>query len=114
MFDAPIPRLAPLADYTASASTDSLDAKARSYLHANCAICHLPGGSYSSIDLRFGTPLSKMNICNVDPNKGDQGVTGAKRLFPGSASKVGALAAHGGARRYGRWPNAATRHFRPR
>jgi hypothetical protein len=87
LFDAPIPRLAPLADYTASTSTDSLDTKARSYLHANCAICHLPGGSYSSIDLRFGTPLSMMNICNVDPNKGDQGVTGAKRLFPGSPQK---------------------------
>ena len=87
MFDAPIPRLAPLADYTATTSTDSLDTKARSYLHANCAICHLPGGSYSSIDLRFGTPLSMMNICNVDPNKGDQGVTGAKRLFPGSPQK---------------------------
>ncbi len=87
MFDAPIPRLAPLADTTATSSTASVEARARSYLHANCAICHLPGGSYSSIDLRFGTPLAMMNICNVDPNKGDQGVTGAKRLFPGSPQK---------------------------
>ena len=29
----------------------------------------------------------EMNICNVDPDKGDQGVTGAKRLFPGSPQK---------------------------
>jgi uncharacterized repeat protein (TIGR03806 family) len=87
MFDAPIPRLAPLPDYTATASNDSLEMRARSYIHSNCAVCHLPGGSYSSIDLQFGTPLSMMNICNVDPNKGDQGVTGAKRLFPGSPQK---------------------------
>jgi hypothetical protein len=87
MFDAPIPRLAPLADYTSTTATDSLDAKARSYLHANCAICHLPGGSYDSIDFRFGTPLSMMNVCNVTPDKGDVGVTGSKRFFPGSPQK---------------------------
>ncbi|MES1206734.1 MAG: hypothetical protein ABUS79_12430, partial [Pseudomonadota bacterium] len=87
MFDAPVPRLAPLPDTALSASTDTVEARARSYLHGNCAICHLPGGSYSAIDLRFGTPLAMMNVCNIAPNKGDQGVTGAKRLLPGSPQK---------------------------
>ncbi|MES1164565.1 MAG: hypothetical protein ABUR63_02305 [Verrucomicrobiota bacterium] len=87
MVAAPIPRLAPLPDTTLTASTDSVEARARSYLHGNCAICHLPGGSYSSIDMRFGTPLAMMNICNVAPNKGDLGVTGSKRLTPGAPQK---------------------------
>jgi uncharacterized repeat protein (TIGR03806 family) len=87
MFDEPIPRLAPLADYTATTSTASLTTKAESYLHANCAICHLPGGTYDSIDFRYGTPLAMMNVCNVAPDKGDEGVTGAKRFYPGSPQK---------------------------
>jgi uncharacterized repeat protein (TIGR03806 family) len=87
MFDEPIPPLAPLADYTATTSTASLATKAESYLHANCAICHLPGGSYNSIDFRYGTTLANMDVCNVAPDKGDVGVTGAKRLYPGSPQK---------------------------
>ena len=87
MLDERIPRLAPLADYTATTSTASLDTKARSYLHANCAICHLPGGSYDSIDFRYGTSLAMMDVCNVAPDKGDVGVTGAKRFYPGSPQK---------------------------
>ena len=87
MFDERIPPLAPLADYTATTSTASLATKAESYLHANCAICHLPGGTYDSIDFRYGTSLAMMNVCNVAPDKGDEGVTGAKRFYPGSPQK---------------------------
>jgi len=83
MFDAPVVRQAPLTDYTRDTSPEDLDARARSYLHANCAICHRPDGNYSAIDLRIGVALDKMSVCNIDPNKGDLGVTGAKRLVPG-------------------------------
>ncbi|HVZ87015.1 MAG TPA: hypothetical protein VHG72_08595 [Polyangia bacterium] len=87
MFDEPIPPLAPLADYTATTSTASLATKAESYLHANCAICHLPGGTFDSIDFRYGTSLAMMNVCNVAPEKGNEGVTGAERFYPGSPQK---------------------------
>ena len=52
-----------------------------------CAICHRPDGPYSAIDLRFGVSLTDMNVCNIDPNKGDQGVTGSKRVFPAMPDK---------------------------
>jgi uncharacterized repeat protein (TIGR03806 family) len=88
VFDAPVVRTSPLVDPRAPANSGAMpDARARSYLHANCAICHRPEGNYSSIDMRFGVPMGKMNICNVDPNKGDLGVPGAKRLFPGTPAK---------------------------
>ena len=87
LFDAPVVRMPPLTDYTRDTSPGNLEARARSYLHANCAICHRPDGAYSAIDLRFGVTLATMNVCNVDPNKGDQGVPGAKRVFPAMPDK---------------------------
>jgi uncharacterized repeat protein (TIGR03806 family) len=58
--------------------------RARAYLQANCAICHRPGGTTQAfMDLRYATPLAKMNICNVAPTAGDLGVTGAALLTPG-------------------------------
>jgi hypothetical protein len=79
---APIARLIPLTDLTKDAPPATLDARARSYLHANCATCHRAYGNYSAIDLRVDVPLGQMGICNADPNKSDLGVTGAKRLVP--------------------------------
>jgi mono/diheme cytochrome c family protein len=60
--------------------------RARSYMHANCAICHRPNGNYPDIDLRFDTDLKGTNMCNVAPNKGTVTVmppSSAKRLAPG-------------------------------
>src|SRR5690606_35614972 len=42
--------------------TQPVRERARSYLDANCASCHLPGGAMNGdIDLRFQTPDSGMN-----------------------------------------------------
>jgi mono/diheme cytochrome c family protein len=61
-----------------------LDQRARSYLQANCAICHRPGGeSLITLDLRFSIPFSDTMLCNEPPEKGDLGATGATRLTPG-------------------------------
>ena len=87
VFDAPVARITPLVDPRVPDTSGVADARARSYLHANCAICHRPEGNYSSIDMRYGVPLAKMNVCNVDPNKGDLGVAGSKRLFPATPAK---------------------------
>ena len=51
-------------------STENLDSsltqRARSYLHVNCAHCHLPDGPTSSpMDLRLTTPFASAAICNA-------------------------------------------------
>jgi uncharacterized repeat protein (TIGR03806 family) len=80
-FDAPVPRSTPLVDPRLPDPSD-LDARARSYLHANCSMCHRPAGPFNGLDLRVNVPLSEMRICNAAPQKGDQGVPGAKLLVP--------------------------------
>jgi hypothetical protein len=82
LFDAPVATMPPLLDPGSSTAAATLDARARSYLHANCSICHRPEGDYPDIDMRFTVPFKDTSLCNVDPNKGDLGVVGAKRLVP--------------------------------
>jgi hypothetical protein len=92
MFDGPVKRIAPLPNPASGIMgmvNDPATAvvRARSYMHANCAICHRPEGDYPDIDLRFGVDLKAMNLCNVDPNKGTLTITPptrAKRLVPGN------------------------------
>lgn len=65
-----------------------LEQRARAYLHSNCANCHRPqGGGGGQLDLRFTTGLAATMTCNVDGERGDLGVAGAKLLVPGDAAK---------------------------
>jgi uncharacterized repeat protein (TIGR03806 family) len=58
--------------------------RTRALLQANCATCHLPNGPVTTpLDLRYETSLGEMQACNVDPEKGDLGVQGAKLIKPG-------------------------------
>lgn len=61
----------------------SIDQRARSYLHANCANCHRPQGNFDAIDLRFDSELSTTDLCNTQPTRGSLGIDDAVRLSPG-------------------------------
>ncbi|MBI3858316.1 MAG: PQQ-dependent sugar dehydrogenase [Planctomycetes bacterium] len=64
-----------------------LDARARSYLHVNCAVCHRPGGGTSSmLDLRRDRSLQETFALGVPPALGTFGLDGAAILAPGDPS----------------------------
>ena len=70
--------LAPLVSVDAPAPATN-EARARSYLHANCSMCHREGsvtGNVVELDLRNDTPLAKTGLCG-EAKAGDFGMTGA-------------------------------------
>ncbi|HEY0715167.1 MAG TPA: hypothetical protein VGF45_20980 [Polyangia bacterium] len=63
-----------------------IEARARAYLHANCANCHRPGvGNSGTSDLRMGTALAATKTCDEPPLKGTLGHgSGVRLLAPGN------------------------------
>ena len=97
-----VPRLVP------PFGTAPADARARSYLHTNCAGCHRPQGPGRSMDLRFSRSLAETGSCNAVPNAGDLGIVGARLVAPGNPAQ--SLVSHRMRRPgSGRMPNVATR-----
>jgi uncharacterized repeat protein (TIGR03806 family) len=61
-----------------------LAARARAYLHANCAHCHRPGGSgQGELDLRASTPFRLTKTCDELPQQGDPIEGGGVLVAPG-------------------------------
>jgi glucose/arabinose dehydrogenase len=61
-----------------------LEARARAYLHANCAQCHvLAGGGNALMELEFNQPRDKMNVIGVRPQHHTFDIPGAKLIDPG-------------------------------
>ncbi|MBA3937063.1 MAG: PQQ-dependent sugar dehydrogenase [Planctomycetes bacterium] len=61
-----------------------LDSRARAYLQANCAHCHMKyGGGNAYFFLTSTIPLAQTGAVNLDPQHGDLGIPGAKVLRPG-------------------------------
>ncbi len=61
-----------------------LTARARSYLHSNCAQCHVEaGGGNAQIDLEFATKLDQMRLIDVKPQHHTFGLPDARLIAPG-------------------------------
>jgi uncharacterized repeat protein (TIGR03806 family) len=81
---------------------------ARAYLDANCAMCHMPGGtSDNSLDMRYHTPLTDSKLIGTDPAKGDYGPDGSKIITPGKPD-YSILLTRMKTREQGKMPNVAT------
>jgi hypothetical protein len=71
-----------------SDETKPLEARARSYLHANCAQCHVEaGGGNAMMELEFTTPRDKMRVHGETPRHHTFDVPGAKLIDPGHPEK---------------------------
>jgi uncharacterized repeat protein (TIGR03806 family) len=88
LFDQPLlvaQRTAVLPD--PNATGQPLAARARSYLHTNCAQCHQPGGgTLRTMDLRFTTSLSDSGLCDA-PKFEDFGFPDARIVAPGAPGR---------------------------
>jgi uncharacterized repeat protein (TIGR03806 family) len=85
-FDAPLSAGLPALPPTNSGAT--LEARARAYLHSNCSMCHQPGGPTPvPMDLRYTTSFADMRVCDVVPQEGNLGVSGARLFAPGDVSR---------------------------
>ncbi|GIW79506.1 MAG: hypothetical protein KatS3mg105_1313 [Gemmatales bacterium] len=64
--------------------TQPLEARARSYLHVNCAHCHrFGGGGNATILLRWQVELKDSNMIDVRPAQGTFGIHRAAVIAPG-------------------------------
>ncbi|HEX8706475.1 MAG TPA: PQQ-dependent sugar dehydrogenase [Myxococcaceae bacterium] len=89
LFEAPL-GAAPdsLTRYPVPTGGDSLELRARAYLHSNCASCHRPNGTgRGPADFRFSTPLAQASFCGTTPQQGSLGVTDARLLAPGAPAR---------------------------
>ncbi len=59
----------------------SLEDRARSYLDANCANCHLPKGTVAGFDARYDTPLARQSLID-GPVLIDERIDGARVIAP--------------------------------
>jgi len=63
-----------------------LEWRVRSYLDANCAQCHRPGGAEAFFDARIDTPLERQNLV-AGPIENPLGISGAKIIVPHNTAK---------------------------
>jgi uncharacterized repeat protein (TIGR03806 family) len=78
----PTPYQASLLDPATAQGTT--EARARSYLHANCGFCHRPDDpNFPTIDLRHDVAFKDTKTCNATPEKGNQGVPTSLIITPG-------------------------------
>jgi glucose/arabinose dehydrogenase len=87
-----------------------LTLRARSYLHSNCAQCHVEaGGGNAQMELEFTTPLEKMRLIGVKPQHDTFGIKNAALIAPGHPENS-VLLQRIANRDKGHMPPLATRH----
>lgn len=65
-----------------------LDRRARSYLHTNCAHCHMNGGNASTVfETQFNKQLSQSKMLVSKPMRGNFGLTESQIVTPGSPTQ---------------------------
>jgi uncharacterized repeat protein (TIGR03806 family) len=90
LFNQPLPerpeKLPHLVDYRDS--RQDLDARARSYLHANCSHCHRKwGGGNAEFQLLFSLPMHETGVINVKPAHGDFELKDPRLLAAGAPDR---------------------------
>lgn len=88
LFDPPIGPLDGLPAIVDPYGAAPVEARARAWLHGNCAHCHQPGGFVppdSTLDLRVTTPLAEMDACGARKHAGYT-TPGEELIVPGDAS----------------------------
>jgi uncharacterized repeat protein (TIGR03806 family) len=69
-----------------SDTTATLDNRVRSYMDANCAQCHRPGGAPANFDARYDTLLANQNILEGNVNA-SLGIANARVIARGNISR---------------------------
>jgi putative heme-binding domain-containing protein len=70
-----------------------LEARARSWLHANCAHCHRQnGGGSVAIKVNLELPLEETELVGEKPLRGDMGLADARLIDPGAPWRSAVLA----------------------
>jgi uncharacterized repeat protein (TIGR03806 family) len=64
----------------------ALATRVRSYLDANCAHCHRPGGAQAQFDARFSTPLERSDVIR-GALRNELGLSGSKVIMPRDLTK---------------------------
>jgi uncharacterized repeat protein (TIGR03806 family) len=66
----------------------TLDQRVRSYLHANCANCHVSdGGGNARIELNIGASLGAMKIVDISPQHDTFDIKNARIVAPGDPER---------------------------
>ncbi len=69
-------------------STQDLEARARSYLHVNCSVCHIEaGGGNAKMELGISTRAERMNLFDARPQHDTFGVENAMLVAPGETAR---------------------------
>jgi uncharacterized repeat protein (TIGR03806 family) len=66
----------------------SLEARVKSYMHVNCATCHVnEGGGNSTMELGLTTPAGEMRLIDEEPSHDRFDIKDARRVAPGSPER---------------------------